>query len=88
MSDKYAFIAAEYAQPAAEAAEAWADTPVMERARLMFRLQHLLERDFEDLAAVVVQENGKSLDEARGEVRRGIDVVEFAAGMPTLMKAS
>jgi malonate-semialdehyde dehydrogenase (acetylating)/methylmalonate-semialdehyde dehydrogenase len=70
---------------AAAAWEAWADTPVMERARLMFRLQALLERDFEQLAELVVRENGKSLDEARGEVRRGIDVVEFAAGMPTLM---
>jgi malonate-semialdehyde dehydrogenase (acetylating)/methylmalonate-semialdehyde dehydrogenase len=70
---------------AADAAEGWADTPVMERARLMFRLQALLERDFEELSALVVRENGKALDEARGEVRRGIDVVEFAAGMPTLM---
>src|ERR671932_806465 len=57
----------------------------MERARAMFRLHALLERDFEKLAEVVVRENGKTLDEARGEVRRGIDVVEFAAGMPTLM---
>jgi malonate-semialdehyde dehydrogenase (acetylating) / methylmalonate-semialdehyde dehydrogenase len=73
------------ARAAAAAADEWADTPVMERARLMFRLQALLERDFEELAALVVRENGKALDEARGEVRRGIDVVEFAAGMPTLM---
>jgi len=73
------------ARAAAAAAEDWADTPVMERARLMFRLQALLERDLDELAALVVRENGKSLDEARGEVRRGIDVVEFAAGMPTLM---
>jgi malonate-semialdehyde dehydrogenase (acetylating) / methylmalonate-semialdehyde dehydrogenase len=73
------------ARAAAGAAEGWADTPVMERARLMFRLQALLERDFEELSALVVRENGKALDEARGEVRRGIDVVEFAAGMPTLM---
>ena len=52
----------------------------------MFRLQHLLERDFEDArGASSSSENGKSLEEARGEVRRGIDVVEFAAGMPTLM---
>jgi malonate-semialdehyde dehydrogenase (acetylating) / methylmalonate-semialdehyde dehydrogenase len=65
--------------------DAWADTPVMERARLMFRVQALLERDFEELSELVVRENGKALDEARGEVRRGIDVVEFAAGMPTLM---
>ena len=73
------------ARAAAAAADEWADVPVMERARLMFRLQALLERDFEELAETVVRENGKSLDEARGEVRRGIDVVEFAAGMPTLM---
>ncbi len=73
------------ARAAAEAADGWADVPVMERARLMFRLQALLERDFEELSEIVVRENGKSLDEARGEVRRGIDVVEFAAGMPTLM---
>ncbi|HEX9416925.1 MAG TPA: CoA-acylating methylmalonate-semialdehyde dehydrogenase [Gaiellaceae bacterium] len=73
------------ARAAAEAWEAWADTPVMERARLMFRLQALFERDFEQLSELVVRENGKALDEARGEVRRGIDVIEFAAGMPTLM---
>ena len=57
----------------------------MERARLMFRVQALLERDLDELSEIVVRENGKSIDEARGEVRRGIDVVEFAAGMPTLM---
>ena len=75
----------EAARAAAAAADEWADVPVMERARLMFRVQALLERDLEELAELVVRENGKSLDEARGEVRRGIDVVEFAAGMPTLM---
>ena len=73
------------ARAASEAADEWADVPVMERARLMFRLQALLERDFDELSELVVRENGKALDEARGEVRRGIDVVEFAAGMPTLM---
>jgi malonate-semialdehyde dehydrogenase (acetylating)/methylmalonate-semialdehyde dehydrogenase len=83
LSDATAVDAA--ARAAADAADEWADTPVMERARLMFRLQALLERDFEALSETVVRENGKSLDEARGEVRRGIDVVEFAAGMPTLM---
>ena len=63
----------------------WAETPVMERARVMFRLHALYEKHFEELAELVVLENGKSLSEARGEVRRGIDVIEFAAGMPTLM---
>jgi malonate-semialdehyde dehydrogenase (acetylating)/methylmalonate-semialdehyde dehydrogenase len=73
------------ARAADEAFAEWADLPVTERARAMFRLQALLERDFEQLAETVVRENGKALDEARGEVRRGIEVVEFAAGMPTLM---
>ena len=73
------------ARAAHAAWDEWADTPVMERARTMFRVQALLERDFEELSQTVVRENGKALDEARGEVRRGIDVVEFAAGMPTLM---
>src|SRR5881394_1528254 len=74
---------------AADAAFAdWADTPVPERARMLFRLQALAERDFEELSELVVRENGKALDEARGEVRRGIEVIEFAAGMPTLMMGS
>jgi len=76
----------EAARAAAAAWDRWADTPVTERARLMFRVQALLERELDSLAELVVRENGKALDEARGEVRRGIDVVEFAAGMPTLMQ--
>ena len=73
---------------AQDAWPAWADTPVPERARAMFRLQALYERDFEELSELVTLENGKAIDEARGEVRRGIDVIEFAAGMPTLMMGS
>ncbi len=73
------------AHAAHEAWGAWAETPVMERARVMFRAQALYEQHFEELSELVVLENGKALDEARGEVRRGIDVIEFAAGMPTLM---
>ena len=73
------------ARAAHEAWDEWAETPVMERARVMFRLHALYEQHFEELSELVVLENGKSLSEARGEVRRGIDVIEFAAGMPTLM---
>ena len=58
----------------------------MERARVMFRLQHLYEQHLDELGELVVRENGKSIQEGRGEVRRGIDVIEFAAGMPTLMQ--
>src|SRR5690606_18630008 len=70
---------------AAAAFEPWAETPVPERARVMFRLQALIQRDLDHLATLIVQENSKALDEARGEVRRGLEVVEFAAGMPTLL---
>jgi malonate-semialdehyde dehydrogenase (acetylating) / methylmalonate-semialdehyde dehydrogenase len=72
-------------QGAAAAYEIWRDVPVMERARLMFRVQQLCEQHLDELGELVVRENGKSIGEGKGEVRRGIDVVEFAAGMPTLM---
>ena len=71
---------------AAEAFESWQEEPVTRRARRMFGLQALLERELDGLAGLVTRENGKHLDEARGEVRRGIEVVELAAGMTTLMK--
>ena len=71
---------------AARAYESWRDEPVTRRARRMFRLQVLLEERLDELALLVTRENGKHLDEARGELRRGIEVVELAAGMTTLMK--
>ncbi len=64
---------------------AWADTPVPDRAQIMFRFKALLEEHFEELAQLVTRENGKTLPESRGEVRRAIEVVELACGAPTLM---
>ena len=64
----------------------WSRTPVMERVRLMFRFKQLLEDHFEELAAIITWHHGKTLDEARGEVRRGIEVVDFACGAPTLLQ--
>lgn len=63
----------------------WMDTPPGDRARILFRYKQLLEDNFESLARGVTRENGKTIDEARGDVRRGIDVVEFACGIPTLL---
>lgn len=63
----------------------WANTPVPDRAQVMFRLKQILEDRFEELSALVTQENGKTLPEARGEVRRAIEVVELACGAPTLL---
>ncbi|MGH7529314.1 MAG: CoA-acylating methylmalonate-semialdehyde dehydrogenase [Gemmatimonadales bacterium] len=63
----------------------WRAVPPVVRARYLFKLKSLMERQFEDLAATVTRENGKTLDEARGSVRRGIENVEHACGIPTLM---
>jgi len=71
---------------AAQAAGAdWRATPAATRARCLFALKELMERDFDGLSATVVREHGKTLDEARGEVRRGIENVELACGMPSLL---
>ncbi|UYO37087.1 CoA-acylating methylmalonate-semialdehyde dehydrogenase [Bacillus zhangzhouensis] len=72
-------------QAAKEAFSSWSKTPVPRRARILFKYQQLLVEKWEELAELVTLENGKSLNEARGEVQRGIECVEFAAGAPTLM---
>jgi malonate-semialdehyde dehydrogenase (acetylating)/methylmalonate-semialdehyde dehydrogenase len=73
-------------QAAARAYATWSRTALMERVRLMFRFKALLEEHFEELAAIVTRHHGKTLDESRGEVRRGIEVVDFACGAPTLLQ--
>lgn len=68
-----------------EAFQTWSKTAVPRRARVLFKYQQLLVENWDELAELVTLENGKSLTEARGEVQRGIECVEFAAGAPTLM---
>lgn len=65
----------------------WRETPVMSRAQYMYRLKTLCEERFEDISKIVVEENGKTLDEARGEVRRAIESIDFATGVPFLMRS-
>src|SRR5437016_7957389 len=65
--------------------DAWRRTPPSDRARHFFALRDLMEQRFEDLSRVVVQDRGKTSEEARGEVRRAIENVEVAAGIPSLM---
>ena len=72
-------------QAALAAFPRWRATPPVVRARYLFTLRGLLESHFEELAAIVTRENGKTLDESRGSVRRGIENVEHACGIPTLM---
>ncbi len=72
-------------QAAAAAFPAWSETPPVERARILFRLKVMLEDRFEELAASVTREHGKTLAEARGDVRRGLENIEFACGIPSLL---
>ena len=65
---------------------AWRETPPLARARFLFQFKNLLEENFEDISRTVSIENGKVLHEARGSVRRGIEVVEMATGIPSLMQ--
>ncbi len=64
--------------------EGWRRTPPTDRIQYLFRLRQLLDEAFEDIARTIVMECGKTLDEARGELRRGIENVETAAGIPIL----
>ncbi|MEC1155913.1 CoA-acylating methylmalonate-semialdehyde dehydrogenase [Cytobacillus horneckiae] len=68
-----------------EAFKTWKKTPVPKRARILYKYHYLLTENHEKLAKLIVEENGKAYKEAYGEVQRGIECVEFAAGAPTLM---
>lgn len=70
---------------AKEAFQSWKKTPVPQRARILFKYQQLLVDHWDELATIITKENGKNFNEAYGEVQRGIECVEFAAGAPTLM---
>ncbi len=70
---------------AKEAFPDWRRTPPLTRARCLFRLKNLLEEHFEELSRVQTMEHGKTIDESRGETRRGIEMVEVATGIPSLM---
>jgi malonate-semialdehyde dehydrogenase (acetylating) / methylmalonate-semialdehyde dehydrogenase len=70
---------------AREAFLSWRQVPAVQRARYLFKFKTLLDQHAEELARVVTREHGKTLDESRGSVRRGIENVEHACGIPTLM---
>ena len=71
---------------AAAAFPEWRDTPPLRRARIMQEFLSLLKKDQKQLAAIVTDEHGKVLADAMGSVQRGIEVVEFACGIPHLLK--
>lgn len=63
----------------------WAATPVTDRARVMFRFRELLEKNLDELATLVTREHGKTHGEARASIQRGVEMVEFACGIPSLI---
>ncbi len=79
-------VAMQAVKSAAEAFHGWAATPVVKRCRILFHCKELMENRIDELSEAIVKENGKLFAEAKGSVRRGIEVLEFACGMPQLLK--
>lgn len=73
-------------EAASKASVSWSATPVTKRAGVMFRFRQLLEQHFGEICRLCTRENGKTLEESKGDLRRGIEVVEFCCGVPHLMK--
>ena len=72
-------------EAAANVAADWKETPVVERARVMFRLRQIMESRFDEIAALVTREHGKTLAESRAEVQRAVEMVEFSCGIPSMI---
>jgi len=75
----------EAVQAAAAAFPAWRDTPAVERARVLFRYRQVIEQNFDRICASISREHGKTLAEARGSLFRGIENIEYACGVPSLL---
>jgi malonate-semialdehyde dehydrogenase (acetylating)/methylmalonate-semialdehyde dehydrogenase len=73
-------------QSAQQAFESWSKTPILKRAKLLFRLHGLMVQHSDELAELLSREHGKTLPDARGEMTRAIEVIEFACGIPHLQK--
>ncbi|MCZ6447077.1 MAG: aldehyde dehydrogenase family protein, partial [Alphaproteobacteria bacterium] len=87
---RVAFASAAEVRQAVESARdafpAWAGTPPIRRARVMFKMKQLLEDNIDELARLMTEEHGKTVEDAKGSITRGIEVVEFACGIPHLLK--
>ena len=71
---------------AAAAQPAWGAANPQRRARVLFKFLDLVQKEFDDLARLLASEHGKVIEDSRGDIQRGIEVVEFACGAPNLMK--
>ena len=72
---------------AVKAFHGWA-TPPLQRARILFKFKELIEKHADDLTMIIVQEHGKVYEDAKGSLTRGLEVVEFACGIPHLLKVN
>ncbi len=73
-------------EAAKTAFSSWSKKPPLQRARVMFKFKEIIEKNFEELTRIIVSEHGKVFDDAKGEITRGLEVVEFACGIPQLLK--
>lgn len=78
-------IVEQMVESASRALPKWSAIPVVDRARIFFHYHQLLEKHFDELAALVTREHGKTLAESRAEVQRGLEMVEFACSIPSLL---
>ena len=90
ISAKVAFATEKETSLAIEAAKnaltSWSKTPPLKRARVMFKFKELIEHRTDELAEIITREHGKVFSDAKGEIARGLEVVEFACGIPQLLK--
>ena len=71
---------------AKKAFESWSMKPALQRARIMFKFKELIEKNSEELTELIVSEHGKVYEDAKGSLTRGLEVVEFACGIPQILK--
>ena len=71
---------------AKQAFETWSLKPALQRARIMFKFKELIEKNFDELTKLIVSEHGKVYEDAKGSLIRGLEVVEFACGIPHVLK--
>ena len=71
---------------AKKAFDAWANTPPLQRARVMFKFKELIEKNSDELTKIIVAEHGKVYEDAKGSLTRGLEVVEYACGIPQMLK--
>ncbi len=73
-------------ESAKKAFEAWSNKPPLQRARIIFKFKEIIEKNFDELAKIIVSEHGKVYEDAKGSLMRGLEVVEYACGIPQMLK--